>query len=172
MQHWQLVNASTITVSNTAEDLWSNATEYFKWCDEHPIEIKKTLVSGKEAGKIVLTETPRPYSVKGLCIHCGILQEYIRDIQQTKDKSSKYYMVISTILYLIFVQNQELAMIGVYNPVFTQRVLNMDKDDTPVSAITVNVVHGLPQLSNSESEVLEKLDLDMLMDGKLSIEKS
>lgn len=172
MQHWQLVSAGMRTVSNTPEGLWSNATEYFKWCDDNPVEIKKTLVSGKEAGRTVVTETPRPYSVKGLCVHCGILQEYVRDIQQTKDKSSKYYMVISTILYLIFIQNQELAMIGVYNPVFTSRVLNMDKDDTPVSSITVNVVHGLPQLSNSENEVLEKLDLETLMSGKLNIEKS
>lgn len=163
MQHWQLVNSASITVSNSPEELWSNATGYFQWCDTNPIMSRKKILTGKDAGKDMEVETPRPYTVKGLCIHCGILEEYIRDIRQTKRKDSKYYMVVSTILYLIFVQNQELAMVGVYSPTFTARVLNMDKDDAPPSAITVNVVQGLPELGNSESEILEKLDLEKLI---------
>lgn len=160
MQHWEVVNDGKTTVSNSAKDLWTNATKYFNWCDTNPIIVKQTLKSGKEAGKQVITENPRPYSIKGLCLHCGVLEEYVRELRQTKDKTSEYYIVISKILYLIYVQNQELATVGVFNPIFVSKVLNMDKDDTPVSNIRIEIVDGLPTLSKTESEVLEKIETE------------
>jgi hypothetical protein len=158
--HWEIVNSGKTTVSNSAEELWQNAIAYFSWCDQNPIKIKRTITSGKEVGKQVETETPRPYSVKGLCLHCGILEEYLRDIRRSKDQGSLYYIVVSKIMYLIYIQNVELATVGVFNPIFTAKMLNIGEDDAPAQAITINVVTDLPTLSNSEKEVLEKLEAE------------
>jgi hypothetical protein len=51
-----------------------------------------------------------------------------------------------------------MAMIGEYSPVFTAKVLNMEKEETPNSSVTVNVIGGLPSLSTSENAILEKLE--------------
>lgn len=160
--HWQIVKAGKVQVSNTAEGLWMQACDYFQWSDDNPVEYKRTLTSGKEAGTKVPIEAPRPYSIKALCLHCGITEEYLRDIRNSKDKNSMYYAVVSKIMYIIYVQNAELATVGVFNPIFTAKVLNLETDDTPVSAVRVEVIGmgTLPQLSKSESEVLEKLKIE------------
>ena len=158
--HWEVLAAGHIRVSNRAEDIWDNAIQYFKWCDNNPIETKKTILIGKAAGTEGKSTLIRPYNVRALCLHCGILEEYLKDILSNKDKSSLYYIVISRIMYLIYVQNVELATVGVFSPIFTARILNLDKDETPNKAITVNIVGGLSPLSMSESEVLEKLDIE------------
>lgn len=158
--HWEIVNGARDVNSNTPQDLWKYAAEYFKWCDDNPVTVKRTLTSGKDAGRKVNVESPRPYSIKALCLHCNIMEEWLRDIRQSKDKTSDFYIVVSKILYIIFIQNLEYATIGVFNPIFTAKVLNMEKDDTPTSAITVNIVDGIPELSKSENEILEKLELE------------
>lgn len=159
--HWEIVNSGKICVSSSPEGLWANAVSYFTWCDEHPIETKVALTAGKGAGSQVIKESKRPYSIKGMCLHCGILEEQIRDIRSTKDQSSLYYAVVSKILYIIYIQNLEMATIGEFNPIFVSKVLNMEKDESPTGAITVNVVQGLPELSKSENEILEKLESDI-----------
>ncbi|WP_434127569.1 hypothetical protein, partial [Enterococcus faecium] len=75
-----------------------------------------------------------------------------------------YYIVVSKILYVIYVQAYEMAQVGVFNPIFTSKVLGMDKDSEPTGAITVNIVRDnlppqvpTPTLAYSENEVLEKL---------------
>ncbi len=156
--HWEVVNGAKIIVSNTPEDLWHNACRYFKWSDDNPLETKGAVKVGKAAGNETKTEVPRPYSIKALCLHCGIMEEYLKDVRNTQDKHSLFYIVVSKILYIIFIQNAELATIGVYNPIFTARMLNLDKDDTPSSSVKVEIVNGLPALSTSEAEVLEKLE--------------
>lgn len=160
LTHWQIVNSGKTLVSNSAEGWWNDACAYFKWCDEHPIIVKRTILTGKDAGRFVNITKPRPYTIKGLCLHCGILDTYLNDIRQTNDKTSLYYIVASRILCIIFVQNQEYAMVDEFNPIFTAKVLNMEKDDTPPSSIKIELVPGLPPLSTSENEILEKLDLE------------
>lgn len=158
-QHWQVLNNGAIVVSNTPEDLWLNAIRYFKWCSENPIIRKRTLSSGKEAGKKVNEENERPYSIKALCLHCGIEEDYLRDIRNG-DKTDPYYKVVSAIIYLIYTQNYENALVGIYNPIFAAKALNMDKEEAPSSAVRVEIMGGLPELSKSENEILEKLELE------------
>jgi len=155
--HWEVLNSGKVVVSNSPETLWKQAVDYFKWCDSNPLTTKKTITSGKQAGQKIDEEYCRPYTIKGLCIHCGILQQYISDIVATNDENSDYYHIVQKILYIIYVQNQEMATIGVYSPVFTSKLLNIDKDDTPVRAVTVNIVDGLPKLAKSEMEILEDM---------------
>ena len=159
--HWEIVeeNKGNIIVS-TAPGLWERIKSYFKWCDENPITTKRTITSGKGAGSKVETEFVRPYNIKAMCLHCGITEEYIKDIRHEMSKNSDYYHVISKALYIIYAQNVEMATIGEFNPIFTAKLLNIDKDDTTNGAIKVEISSETPQLSVSENEVLEKLELE------------
>lgn len=159
MEHWEMVNSHlTKVVSSTPELLWQNACNYFKWCDSTPILVPKTIMSGKEAGKEVNAKYKRAYSVKALCLHCNVPEEYLKDIRDSKNNNNDYYHVVSKILYIIYSQNLEGAMVDVFNPIFTAKVLNMEKEELPTSTVTVHVVQGLPELSKSENEILEKLE--------------
>lgn len=160
-EHWQVLNGGKTIVSNTAQELWNNAIEYFKWCKDYPIKYKRVLTSGRDAGTKIEMEATRPYTVRGLCLHCGITEEYLLELMMVKDRSSLFYIVSSRIRDIIYTQNVEHAMVDVFNPIFTSKVLNMEKEETPSGAIKVEVMHGLPALSTSENEILEKLDLEI-----------
>ncbi len=165
--HWKLVNDGDIVVHTSAEMLWQQAVSYFKWCDENPVTYKRVLTSGKEAGKKVVIEAPRPYTIKGLCLHCGILEEYLSDVRMMKEKGGLYYVVVSRIMYTIHVQITEYTMVGVFNPIFAAKLLNIETDDTPARPVKVEIItQGIPALSNSESEILEKLELENPLFGK------
>jgi len=157
--HWEVV-ASNRRVSTTAEELWDDAITYFAWSDANPIRTKKAMVAGPLAGSKLDEETIRPYSVKALCLHCNITEEYLRDIRHSMDRDSDYYVVVSKLLYIIHVQNTELATVGIYNPNFVAKLLNMGTDEAVPQSIRVEVVHGLPALAESENEILEKLELE------------
>lgn len=165
MQHWEIVNSNRgrYTQSNSPETLWINACSYFKWCDDNPIITKRTITQGKQTGTRADIEQKRPYTIKALCLHCNIIEEYLRSIRESKDKGNEYYIVVSKILYIIYTQNLEEAMNGNFSPIMTAKVLNLEKEDTTTpAAITVNVVtQGIPELSNSENEILEKLELEI-----------
>ena len=160
MEHWEIIDKGQIVVSNDAEELWENAASYFRWCDDNPVQFYRSLLSGKEAGKSIKVSGTRPYSIKGLCLHCGILEEYLVDCLNSRDKTSLYYQVVKKIQYVIHTNNLEGAMVGVYNPVFTAKVLNMEKEEAPSNTVKVEMVVGLPQLSESENEILEKLNFE------------
>jgi hypothetical protein len=159
-EHWQVIAGGGVVVSTTAEDLWENAIKYFKWCDEHPIKASKAVYVGRDAGKDITEKFIRPYSLKGLCLHCGITEEYLRDIRNQKDRTSLYFLIISRILYIIYTQNYELAAVGILNAQFVSKALNMGGEETTPSPIKVEIITGLPELSSSENEILEKLELE------------
>lgn len=163
--HWEVV-AAGVVAANTPQELWQQACDYFKWCDEHPIVNTKTITSGKTAGGEYKDRTIRPYNLKAFCLHAGLTEQYVRDIRNSKDEGSEYYHVISRVLYIIYVQNHELATVGVFNPIFTAKVLNVGQDDTPAAPIKIEVVNSEMELSSSENEVLEKLELEN-GDGKI-----
>lgn len=147
-------------MSNSPESLWANACAYFQWCDENPLRSKKTLTSGKEAGNKVTTRFNRPYTIKGLCLHCNISEEYLKDLNKSRDHGSEYSIVVKKILYIIYIQNLEYAMVGIFNPIFTAKILNIDVDDTPPETLKIEIVQGLPTLSRTESEVVQKLEIE------------
>ena len=169
--HWEV----DFRVTNTPQDLWRNAVEYFKWCDMNPIRPKRTLQAGKESGKKVELELIRPYSIKAMCLHCGITEDYLKDMRNA-DKTSEAYLIVSRILMNIYVQNQEMAMVGEFNPVFTAKVLNMDSEDSGPQKVMIEYVGDLPQLANSENEILEKLNFKngevIILDSKNPKDKS
>lgn len=157
-QHWQVVDAALFVSSDTPEQLWINAKNYFKWCDENPIEHKFTPRQGKNAGQECVDKKPRIYSIKGLCLHCGFDEEYLRDVRASKKRDSEYFIVISKIIYIIYLNNLELTAVDVLNPIFMSKVLNIDKEEVPTSAIKIIVENATPELSTSEAQVLERLE--------------
>lgn len=154
---WDITSLS----SNTEQQLWDNAVAYFNWTKDNPIEYKKTAMSGKMTGEKYIVEAPRMLTVKGLCLFCGVLEEYLYDIWKSKDKSSLYYIVVTRIMYHIHTQNMEYAAIDVFNPILVSRIHNIEKEETPVGSIKIEFVRNVPALSTSEIEVLEKLDEEM-----------
>lgn len=146
--------------SNNAQQLWENALAYFKWNQENPIEFKRTVMSGKEAGSKVLIEAPRMLTVKGLCLFCGVMEEYLKDLWSSRDRSNEFYIVATRILYHIHTQNMEFAAIDVFNAGLVTRLHKLEDDEVPTGGITINHVRNLPPLANSEIEVLEKLDAE------------
>lgn len=157
-QQWEVVDNYRNIVSNTPEELWDNAVSYFKWCKDNPIEIKKTAMTGKDAGKKFIVELPVMYTIKGLCLHCNVLEEYLKDMRAAKETAPDWYIVVSKILYIIHDQNMTYAALDLFNPILVGRLHNIEKDDTPPANITINHVQGLPDLSESENEVLQKLE--------------
>jgi len=158
-QLWRHVRFDRAVVSSAAE-LWIRACEYFQWCDDNPITSMRTINTGQMAGKKVEEEYCRPYLIKALCLFCGIHEDFLKDMRNNSKVDSEMYNVVSTILYVVWVQNVEYASVGIINPTFTQKVLGMDTPDTRPSNITISVVEGLTKLSRSESEILESLNLE------------
>lgn len=173
LQHWQIVNNNRTVVSNTPEMLWSNAVQYFQWCDDNPLETKITVTTGKEAGNHVKKIQPRPYSVKALCLHCNVLEEYIRDLRASGTNAGEWYHVVSKILYIIYTQNLEYAITDTFNPIMISKVLNMEKDDVPSGGVTVKIItqdpytgNRIPELSSTENDILKKLELEISLAQK------
>lgn len=153
--HWDI----PMRVTNTVEDLWANAIEYFKWCDQNPIRAKRTVTQGKEIGRKVEIEKIRPYSLKALCLHCGVTEEYIKDLMKSP-KDSLAYLVVGRILTNIYVQTYELAMVGEISPVLAGKVLNMDTQDEGPQKVVIEYVGDLPKLAKTENEILEQLEIE------------
>lgn len=162
-QLWKKMNDfSNRIVIDTPEDIWKRACEYFSWCDDNPITWKTTVMSGNKAGNKVENESPQPYGIRAFCLYSGITESYMQSIRQSKSTESPYYIVISKILSIIYVQNMNYATTGVFNPVFTAKLLSIGgtEEDTRPSAKVEIITNGIPDLSSSEAEVLEKLEME------------
>lgn len=161
MEHWEIIANGQIVIDRNAEELWENMCSYFQFCDNNPIEAKRTVTSGKGVGSKVKVEMKRPYSVKGLCLHCGISESYLNDIRQSKSRDDLYYIVVERAMYIIHTQLMEHALVGEFSPQLTSKILNLDNQDNETGAIKVEIVHGTPELANSENEVLEKIKMEL-----------
>lgn len=162
MQHlWEIVDGGNTSISTTEQGLWNGAKEYFKWSIENPVISEILITVGKDAGKTLYKRTTRMYTLKGLCAYCGITEEWLQDIRKSKKKDSLYYTVLTRIMYIIYDQNITQAAGGIFNPIIVAKVLGMDDDNTEDRGpVTINIVQGLPALSESENEVLAKLELE------------
>jgi hypothetical protein len=148
--HWEVVYSKEIKVPTTAEELWEACIKYFNWCDENPL-----LSAG--------VKSTRPYSLKGMCLHCGLMEEYFRDVRNSSDKESMYYVVVSRVLYIIYVQNIEMAMVGAFNVSLAMKLVGMDNEEVDTRDITVTIVESgaSAPLSQSESEAIKKVELEL-----------
>lgn len=149
INHWMIKSKSSGT---TPEDLWKDACEYFMWCEQNPI-YKKEVV--KQTGSVTEIEYPRPFNLPALCLHCGITVSYLIDMSKNKG-AGDYHMVAQKILQVIYSQNLEFAMVGIFNAQITAKKLGLGEDAEKSSVpavIQINVIkNGSPELSDSEFE--------------------
>jgi hypothetical protein len=148
INHWMI---TARTSGTTAETLWEDAKMYFMWCEANPI-YKQEMI--KQTGAIVNIYTPRPFNLPALCIHCGVTPSYINDMARNKH-AGDYHLVAQKILQVIYSQNLEYAMVGIFNANVTIRKLGLgdesDKGNTSAT-IQINVVkpEGTPLLADNE----------------------
>jgi hypothetical protein len=171
-EHWKKVAMGGSVIVNTPEQLWKQAEGYFKWVDENPISINRTMANGKRAGETVLVYFKRPYTVKGFCLHANISERYIKDISETHEKQSEMYLVMEKILYIIYNEVLEGGLVDIYNPVMVTKLLKMDGeqgDDT--KRTTVTIVDSIStKMHNSESSVIANLDFQKVESVNLKSE--
>lgn len=156
---WKIVGNGGVTVYDNAEDLWHKAEDYFLWCDCNPVTSKRTLNAGKRGGDKVEVEHVRPYSLKGLCLFCGVNEAWLKDMSVSDNKQSLWYMVVEKIMYIIYNQNVEGAYVDLFNPIMVSKVLGLDKpEDTSGKVTRVEIVDSTStKLANSENEILKNI---------------
>ena len=159
-QQWEVVDMYRDIRSDTPEMFWENAISYFRWCKENPIEVKKTSYSGKDAGKPFMIELPVMYTIRGLCLHCNVMEEYLKDMRNCKETAPDWYQVVSKVLYIIHDQNMTYAALDLFNPILVGRLHNIDKEEPTAGNVIIEHTQGLPALSKNEDEVLKKLELE------------
>ena len=164
MELWKIVGNGGVTVYQDPEELWRKAETYFEWCDSKPITSKRTLQSGKEAGKKVELEHTRPYTLKGLCLFCGVNEAWLKDIASGEDKSNLWFLVVEKIMYVIYNQNVEGAYVDLFNPIMVSKILGLDKPEDNSGKVTrIEIVDSLSgKLAESENEILANLSSEKL----------
>lgn len=150
INHWMIKSKSS---GSAAEDLWNDAVEYFMWCEANPIYIEDIV---KQTGQMTTYSKPRPFNLPALCLHCGITVQYINDMYKN-EAAGAYHLVAQKILQVIYSQNFEFAMVGIFSPNMTIKKLNLGvNDDANKAAAVVNITvlkdSSVPELSNSEFE--------------------
>lgn len=139
----------------TPGDMWSEAANYFQWCDSHPWyknEQLKTPIrkKDKETGEETITTitqipTARPYTLTGLCIYLGISLVAWKNYCKRED----FVYITSHVEKIIETQQFEGAAVGAFNANIIARkqglsdsnVLKGDKDN-PIETkfdITLNL---------------------------------
>lgn len=150
INHWMIKSRSS---GNKPENLWDDAVEYFMWCEANPI-FKTEVI--KQTGGQITTEYPRPFNLPALCLHCGITVQYLNDISRNS-QAGDYHLVAQKILQVVYAQNFEYAMVGIFNANMSIKKLDLGSDvDTGKSASTIHIevinIEDAPKLSSSEYE--------------------
>lgn len=157
---WERMGKGEVRTYTTAKELWERAEEYFRWCKENPKEEEKVVTTGKEVGTIYIQRKTRPYTIIEFCLFCGTVPEYLKDMCKLSNKSNEFYHVCNSIINIIKNQNIQGAMVEQFNPIFTAKILGLEREEAPSGAIKVTI-EQLPQgmaLSNSETQLLAKIE--------------
>jgi hypothetical protein len=147
INHWMIKSK---TSGNSPEALWNDAIDYFTWCEANPI-YKTEII--KQTGEQINTEYPRPFNLPALCLHCGVTVQYMNDIARNT-QAGTYHLVAQKILQVIYAQNFEYSMVGIFNANMTIRKLDLGKDSDNVTGggatVNIEVVTSAVELSRSE----------------------
>lgn len=142
INHWVIKSQG---VGQTAEDLWNAACRYFMWCELSPVY--KPMLSN---GEIVQMPIPRPFTLAGLCVHCGITAEYLQDVSRNRD-ANDFYFVAQRIVQVIYTQKLENGMAGVYNANIVRSELKLGDNN---SATKLPAIIKITTIENSAPPML------------------
>lgn len=112
--------------------LWEEACNYFTDCDNNPIEIEDWV--GKDAIKVT-RKKPLPYSLAGFCIWVDASPNWWKEFRKarTADNDTDFLAVISRIDDIIFTQQYNGAVGGLYQQNIVSRALGLvEKSDAQV----------------------------------------
>ena len=147
--HWLIKSKVS---GNSAESLWEDAKDYFMWCEANPI-FKEEMI--RQTGAIVAMQVPRPFNLPALCLHCGVTVSYINSLARNS-AAGEYHLVAQKILQVIYAQNLEFGMAGIFNSNIVARKLNLGNVDDETRApavINISVIeNGAPALLSNEQE--------------------
>jgi hypothetical protein len=103
----------------TPELLWQAATEYFQWCEDHPIEAE----DNKGTKNVNIIKFNRPFTMKGFCIYIDASEHWIDNFKKTASEDFLY--IIYKIEAIIYNQKFEGAIVGIYNANIIARSLGL-----------------------------------------------
>lgn len=113
----------------SADDLWTEACNYFHWCDSNDLVEERILNSGKRRK----ARHPRAYTIKALCFFLGIGERTWNDYQKRED----FLRVTEAISQVIFTQKFEGAAVGFFNANLISRDLGL-VDKTSIAPEDLN----------------------------------
>lgn len=150
INHWMITAGASGT---TPESLMEDAKKYFMWCEANPI-YKDEIV--KQTGAQTKIEVPRPFNLPALCLHCGVTPQYINDCARNP-QAGNFHLVAQWILQVIYAQNLEYAMVGIFNSVLTAKKLNLGVQEEAgklAAIVNISVVQSenTPRLAENEIE--------------------
>jgi hypothetical protein len=159
-KYWEIINDG-VEICDTPKKMWDTACMYFKMCDDSPIQGFGVVKSGESAGTQFKEFKHRAYSIKGVCIYCGINEDYMRDVlAMGQIEGGDFYTVIERIIYCVQVQNFELAAAGLLQQQFMSKFILETEPPKRQLPVRVELVGNLPSLSSSESEILESIEVE------------
>lgn len=160
-QFWKIRSRSgPKTIFKTPEKLWTESTNYFEWCEEHPLMAAEVV---KFQGAATLTEVPklRAMTITGLCIYLGITSktwyEYKKNRQDLSD-------IITQVEDIIRTQKFEGASAELLNPNIIARDLGLaDKKEIKAD---LNTDMTEDELDNKIKATFDKLNADSTQNTK------
>ncbi len=122
----------------TPEAMWEAATEYFTWCESHPLYNVEI-----HSGKRHRLPKMRPFTLKGLTFYLKCNVDYFRQFKKTVDKDKADFLnVIEDIESVIYTQKFEGAASGFFNANLISRELGLaDKTEAEVINLTVDLTN-------------------------------
>ena len=128
----------------TADDLLQAAMGYFKECDANPMKSvvrdKKSARTAKQDTKAAekqFEEVPRPYTLDGLCLYCGIFMPWATFKQHCRERKNwdDFRIVIQACEQIIRDQQVAGALINLYDSRLVARLNGItDKTEVDVNA--------------------------------------
>lgn len=129
---------------STANDLWLDCIEYFKWCESTPMEKEEVKVlsdSGQYAGsKIerVKVKLLRPFTMGGLTVYLNVSPTYFSDVRKNKAAyGEEYSIVLSAVEQVIREQKFAGAAAGLFNANIIARDLGLSEKTEAINYNTV-----------------------------------
>lgn len=128
---WEMADPDKIgrpTKFKTPKELWEQSCDYFKWCDDNPLQEEKLFhfqgaVTRETASKM------RAYTIRELCLFLGCNEDYLT--QFNEDKNKEFSSIITRIRDVIYTQKFTGAAADLLNANIIARELGMsDKQET------------------------------------------
>lgn len=128
----------------TPDLLEEAAYEYFSWCQQNPW--LRTDYRGKDAEEVQIP-TPRPFTIKGLCLYLDASEQYWRTFKASEG-AKDFLAVITRIEEIIYTQKFEGAAVGAFNANLISRDLGLADKKELAGEIKVEQITGMKIISS------------------------